>query len=76
MFNKEKFKYSLRKIALAIAFAFTGPIVFVWNSGQNEDSILNNILSFLGFVIMLGALFFGFKGIKQILAAFFDPPNE
>ena len=76
MFNKEKFRHSIRNIALAIGLAFTGPIIFVWNLGHNSDNIVHTALSITGFIIMLGALYFGFKGIKQMLSSFFDHPNE
>ena len=72
MFNKEQFKKSLKYIALAVSLAFTGPIVFI----QNETEILNTVFHIVGFCIMLSALFFGFKGIKEMLGSFFDHPNE
>jgi len=70
--NKTKFKNSLKYIALAISLGFTGPILYVMNLNKNEAYIL----SILGFSIMLGAIYFGFKGIKELLSSFFDNPNE
>jgi len=74
--NKTKFKNSLKYIALAISLAFTGPILYVMNLNTHEGYILNTIFSVLGFSIMLGAIYFGFKGIKTLLSSFFDNPNE
>ena len=70
--NKTKFKNSLKYIALAMSLAFTGPILYVISLNKNEVYIL----SILGFSIMLGAIYFGFKGIKALLSSFFDNPNE
>ncbi len=70
--NKTKFKNGLKYIALAMSLAFTGPIVFI----HHETEILNTVFYVLGFFIMLAALYFGFKGIKEMVESFFDYPNE
>ena len=74
--NKTKFKNSLKYIALAMSLAFTGPILYVMSLNTHQGYILNTIFILLGFSIMLGAIYFGFKGIKTLLSSFFDNPNE
>ena len=76
MFDKQKFKSSLKYIALAISLAFTGPIIFILKLKEHETEVLNTLFHVVGLFIMLGALYFGFKGIKKMLESFFDHPNE
>ena len=74
--NKKKFKKGIRKIALAIAF-LPGPILFVLSSHNDHiTNFLNLTFSIIGLSLMIACVIFGFLGLRDLLAGFFDPPNE
>ena len=74
--NKKKFKNGIRKIALAISF-LPGPILFVLSSHNNHiTNFMNLTLSIIGLGLMIACVIVGFLGLRDLLAGFFDPPNE
>lgn len=72
--NKKKFKNGVQKIAIAFGLAFTGPIVFVLNS--TSSNIISSLLTVIGMLLMIGAVIIGVLGVHNLLAGFFEKPNE
>lgn len=73
--NKKKFKIGIQKIALAIALAFTGPILFSFSINY-PSYLISLTLKISGIIIMIGCVGIGFLGIRNLLSSFFEPPNE
>ena len=73
MLNDKKIKSGIIKIVIAVSLAFTGPVVFVLASNDNNELIILNII---GGLMMVGCVYFGLQGIKTILSIFFDNSNE
>ena len=68
--NNRKFKSGLKKIFIALLFAFTGPVIFVIGSGNNIlITITGGLCMFISFIT-------GLYGLKEILNSFFEKTNE
>ena len=73
--NKKKFKNGIQKITVAIGLAFAGPVIFVLNS-HYTSSLINLLLIVLGLTLMISCVIMGIWGVQNLLAGFFESPNE
>ena len=76
MIENKKIKNGLKKAAIAMTLAFTGPILFVIGFGHEKANTLQILVSIIGGLLMLGCLIIGFLAIKDMLAGFFEQTNE
>ncbi len=67
--NRDKLMQGVKLVALAFPFIIGAPIVLTLAFAPNQEGIW---LPILAVIMMLGAFYFGGRGIMTIIGAFFD----
>ena len=69
--DKDKLLRGFRFLAVAFPFIFMGPVLLTWQ-GIPQYREGNYIWIIISIAFMIVAAFFGVKGLRTILSAFFD----
>lgn len=73
--NKLKFLKGLKKITLAILFAFIGPVL-IYMSFQNKSHVFYYYVLFLGLIITGLSILLGFSGISNLTNGLLNKPKK
>ena len=69
--NKELLFKGLQRLFIALLMAFTGPVIYT-SALKNGGHPLFIPVLVVGIGLCLGAIFYGFKGIKLLVKGFFN----
>lgn len=71
-----KFKRGIRSLLIAVLLMFAGPVI-IHSAFKNQGHALYIPVLVLGIAVAIGAVVMGFRGVHQIVNAFFEknPPQ-
>lgn len=69
--NKEQLAKGVRTMAMSLLFMFLGP-GFIYQAFKNQEHPLYIPVLILGLIAAAAAIYFGFKGLNQIMKSLFN----
>lgn len=73
--DKEKMIKGLRFLAVAFPFIFMGPALY-FGLGKPAMEQGNYLWAGVSVLLMVGAVYFGVRGLRTVLAAFFNDERK